>query len=94
DAEGELPRRVRQASLVPQLREAPAPPPLSLPADPGPATRTPEVVRDRMAAYRDGWRRGGGAAPGSRRPLGPGTGHEAGPGTTPLDDLRPEGDQR
>ncbi|MFE6709497.1 nitrate- and nitrite sensing domain-containing protein [Streptomyces sp. NPDC057695] len=94
DAEGELPRRVRQASLVPQLREAAAPPPLSPPADPGPPTRTPEVVRDRMAAYRDGWRRGGGAAPGSRRPLGPGTGHEAGPGTTPLDDPRPEGDQR
>ncbi|MFF9066489.1 nitrate- and nitrite sensing domain-containing protein [Streptomyces sp. NPDC014891] len=92
-AEGELPRRVRQASLVPQLREAPAPEPLSVPADPGPATRTPEVVRDRMAAYRDGWRRGGGAAPGSRRPLGPGTGHEPGHGITPLDDPRPEGDQ-
>ncbi|MEU6707314.1 sensor histidine kinase [Streptomyces wuyuanensis] len=65
DAAG-LPRRVRQASLVPQLREA-APPD---PADPaGPAghdapERTPEQARDRMTAYRAGWTRGGGAAPG------------------------------
>ncbi|MFJ5829227.1 nitrate- and nitrite sensing domain-containing protein [Streptomyces sp. NPDC093089] len=83
-----LPRRVRQASLVPQLREAPAPEPVAVPAaaaDP----RTPERVRDRMAAYQDGWQRGGGAAPGSRRPLGtgiggdPGTGSATGPGTDP-----------
>ncbi|MFJ3877632.1 nitrate- and nitrite sensing domain-containing protein [Streptomyces sp. NPDC090077] len=56
----ELPRRVRQASLVPQLREAPA-------ADREPAAgrppadrpeRSPEQVRDRMAAYRAGWARG------------------------------------
>lgn len=26
--------------------------------------RTPELVRDRMAAYRDGWARGGGRTPG------------------------------
>ncbi|WP_329286324.1 sensor histidine kinase [Streptomyces sp. NBC_00691] len=94
DADGELPRRVRQASLVPQLREAPPSAPVFVPADPGTDARTPEVVRDRMAAYRDGWRRGGGAAPGSRRPLGTGTGHEPGHGTTPLDAPRPEGDQR
>ncbi|MFF5922272.1 nitrate- and nitrite sensing domain-containing protein [Streptomyces flavochromogenes] len=93
DAEGELPRRVRQASLVPQLREAPASAPVFVPAEPGTDARTPEVVRDRMAAYRDGWQRGGGAAPGSRRPLGTGTGHEPGHGTTPLDDPLPEGDQ-
>ncbi|MFJ5074318.1 nitrate- and nitrite sensing domain-containing protein [Streptomyces sp. NPDC088553] len=93
DAEGELPRRVRQASLVPQLREAPASAPVFVPAEPGTDARTPEAVRDRMAAYRDGWQRGGGAAPGSRRPLGTGTGHEPGHGTTPLDDPRPEGDQ-
>ncbi|WP_330329079.1 nitrate- and nitrite sensing domain-containing protein [Streptomyces sp. NBC_00536] len=55
----ELPRRVRQASLVPQLREAPA-----AKAPPGPGTpqdppgRSPEEARDRMAAYRDGWARG------------------------------------
>jgi len=60
----ELPRRVRQASLAPQLRE-------QRPEEPPPAAarrdddgRTPEVVRDRMAAYRDGWARGGGRQPG------------------------------
>ncbi|WP_329042520.1 nitrate- and nitrite sensing domain-containing protein [Streptomyces sp. NBC_00178] len=62
DEDGELPRRVRQASLVPQLREQPG-------AEPGgtesPAGRSPEQARDRMTAYRDGWLRGGGAAPGS-----------------------------
>ncbi|GAA3895957.1 hypothetical protein GCM10022244_02410 [Streptomyces gulbargensis] len=68
DAGTELPRRVRQASLVPQLRKTPAPAPAS------PATvaleRTPEQVRERMTAYHDGWRRGGGPTPGSRRPPG------------------------
>lgn len=95
DSEGELPRRVRQASLVPQLREAPAPTPVSVPTAPGTDTRTPEQVRDRMAAYRDGWQRGGGAAPGTRRPLGTGfgtgPGHDPGHGTAPLDP-RSEGD--
>ncbi|MFJ6479373.1 MULTISPECIES: sensor histidine kinase [unclassified Streptomyces] len=55
----ELPRRVRQASLVPQLREAPAPkaPAASrLPEEP--SGRSPEQARDRMAAYRAGWVRG------------------------------------
>ncbi|MFE2167124.1 nitrate- and nitrite sensing domain-containing protein [Streptomyces sp. NPDC059447] len=54
----ELPRRVRQASLVPQLREAApqAPAGARLPDD-GPG-RSPEQARDRMAAYRAGWVRG------------------------------------
>ncbi|MGW7312478.1 sensor histidine kinase [Streptomyces sp. NPDC054865] len=55
----ELPRRVRQASLVPQLREAPeskAPPGSTRPEEP--PGRSPEEARDRMAAYRDGWARG------------------------------------
>ncbi|MFB6612788.1 nitrate- and nitrite sensing domain-containing protein [Streptomyces sp. NPDC085524] len=55
----ELPRRVRQASLVPQLREAPAPEAPAgarLPEDP--PGRSPEQARDRMAAYRAGWVRG------------------------------------
>ena len=68
DEEGELPRRVRQASLVPQLREQPkaegqhgtGPVPM--------AERTPEQARDRMTAYRNGWVRGGGAAPGANDP--------------------------
>ncbi|MGM7445839.1 hypothetical protein, partial [Streptomyces tunisiensis] len=29
--------------------------------------RTPELVRDRMAAYREGWTRGGGRPPGAAR---------------------------
>ncbi|MEV6330005.1 nitrate- and nitrite sensing domain-containing protein [Streptomyces sp. NPDC051909] len=95
DSGADLPRRVRQASLVPQLREAPAGAPTG-PGGPGtdPAgagtgadERTPERVRDRMSAYREGWSRGGGPAPGApvppvRRPLGTGHG-TTGPGTPP-----------
>ncbi|WP_371656024.1 MULTISPECIES: nitrate- and nitrite sensing domain-containing protein [unclassified Streptomyces] len=51
-----LPRRVRQASLAPQLREAPTEEP---PTDEAADTRTPELVRDRMTAYMGGWARGG-----------------------------------
>ncbi|WP_432752151.1 nitrate- and nitrite sensing domain-containing protein [Streptomyces sp. JL2001] len=72
----DLPRRVRQAHLVPQLREAPPADPAPTAAPPGADERTPEQVRDRMTAYRDGWTRGGGAAPGARRPLGTGFGNE------------------
>jgi hypothetical protein len=64
---GELPRRVRQAHLVPQLREeAPAQEAeeQETGAEESPE-RTPEQVRDRMTAYRNGWTRGGGAAPGT-----------------------------
>ncbi|WP_444852285.1 sensor histidine kinase [Streptomyces sp. NPDC000229] len=85
---GGLPRRVRQAHLVPQLREAPAAH-RTLDADPHPHPhpdqdqdlhsgtnvpdgRTPELVRARMTAYRDGWARG-----------------VAGPGTTPAPGTRP-----
>ncbi|MFC9927431.1 nitrate- and nitrite sensing domain-containing protein [Streptomyces sp. NPDC127190] len=60
----DLPRRVRQASLAPQLRQQ-----HTAEADPSPTRhgddrRTPELVRDRMAAYRAGWVRGGGRQPG------------------------------
>ncbi|SDM41578.1 Signal transduction histidine kinase [Streptomyces sp. cf386] len=64
EASDDLPRRVRQASLAPQLREGrPEEPPETVTSrhDDG---RTPELVRDRMAAYRDGWARGGGRQPG------------------------------
>ncbi|MFC8012947.1 sensor histidine kinase [Streptomyces cinereoruber] len=81
-SDGGLPRRVRQASLVPQLREAPPQEPVSVPAPPGADARTPERVRERMTAYQDGWRRGGHPAPGGRRPLGTGTGAGIGPGTS------------
>ncbi|MFJ8666568.1 nitrate- and nitrite sensing domain-containing protein [Streptomyces sp. NPDC093600] len=76
DGSDDLPRRVRQASLVPQLREAPAAEPEPAPAVQGTPERTPERIRDRMTAYRDGWTRGGGPAPGTRRPLGTGFGSE------------------
>ncbi|MFE3106257.1 nitrate- and nitrite sensing domain-containing protein [Kitasatospora indigofera] len=70
----ELPRRVRQASLAPQLREAPA--------RPGPAAagrsragraaagstgRDPEEARAAMSAFQQGWARGRGP----QRPAGP-----------------------
>ncbi|GAA0597483.1 nitrate- and nitrite sensing domain-containing protein [Streptomyces crystallinus] len=51
-----LPRRVRQASLAPQLREAPV---AELQTDQATDARTPELVRDRMTAYMGGWARGG-----------------------------------
>ncbi|MFJ8076337.1 nitrate- and nitrite sensing domain-containing protein [Streptomyces sp. NPDC096176] len=67
--EGELPRRVRQSHLVPQLRQAPpTEQPRSARTDDGPAHRTPELVRDRMTAYRKGWTRGGGTEPGTTAP--------------------------
>ena len=60
----DLPRRVRQANLAPQLREQRSGEPAPAAADRDDDSRTPEVVRDRMAAYRDGWARGGGREPG------------------------------
>ncbi|ULR48941.1 nitrate- and nitrite sensing domain-containing protein [Streptomyces deccanensis] len=69
----DLPRRVRQTHLAPQLRERHTgqPPPTAPPG--AEDERTPELVRDRMAAYRDGWARGGGRAPGRRAGHGPTT---------------------
>ncbi|MBT2507821.1 sensor histidine kinase [Streptomyces sp. ISL-98] len=60
NGEDGLPRRVRQASLVPQLREAPPPEPPSPrpPSGENAQERTPEQARDRMTAYRSGWTRG------------------------------------
>ncbi|MFI9246436.1 nitrate- and nitrite sensing domain-containing protein [Streptomyces sp. NPDC053086] len=59
-----LPRRVRQASLAPQLRHQRPEEPAARPTRRGDDRRTPELVRDRMTAYRDGWARGGGREPG------------------------------
>jgi signal transduction histidine kinase len=66
DSEGsdDLPRRVRQASLAPQLREQRIEESAQVAAHQHDDARTPELVRDRMAAYRDGWARGGGRTPG------------------------------
>ncbi|KUL70092.1 MULTISPECIES: nitrate- and nitrite sensing domain-containing protein [unclassified Streptomyces] len=51
---GPLPRRVRQASLAPQLKKAPAPGP----AAPDPGERDADEVRSRMASLQRGWQRG------------------------------------
>ncbi|MBD0840696.1 nitrate- and nitrite sensing domain-containing protein [Streptomyces sp. TRM68416] len=64
DGSDDLPRRVRQASLAPQLRERHAEQQAQTSTPEGDDPRTPELVRDRMAAYRDGWVRGGGRHPG------------------------------
>ncbi|GHD28667.1 ATPase [Streptomyces violarus] len=75
----DLPRRVRQASLAPQLRDGrpEEPPPTPAPQD---DERTPEVVRDRMAAYRDGWARGGGRQAGRGTTPGPAKGRDSSEG--------------
>lgn len=67
-AEEELPRRVRQSHLAPQLRQAPKADPQPAGGRDGSPDRSPDLVRERMNAYRNGWARGGGAAPGSSRP--------------------------
>jgi signal transduction histidine kinase len=64
DGSDDLPRRVRQANLAPQLRRPLSEEPSRAPRPGGDDRRTPELVRDRMAAYRDGWTRGGGRQPG------------------------------
>ena len=72
-----LPRRVRQASLVPELPDVPPADPLL----PGrfPNSRSPEEVRATLSAIQDGWRRGRSMLrPAPGQPHGSGT--EAGPG--------------
>jgi signal transduction histidine kinase len=72
-----LPRRVRQASLVPQLRNAPpAHPPL-----PGrfPDPRPPDEVRATMSAIQHGWERGRSGQPPEPGAAGtPGSGESGG----------------
>ncbi|MFF0626535.1 nitrate- and nitrite sensing domain-containing protein [Streptomyces sp. NPDC004296] len=54
-----LPRRVRQASIAPQLKaEQAAEPPADRPAAPAPDDRDAEAVRARMASLQRGWQRG------------------------------------
>jgi hypothetical protein len=52
----ELPRRVRQANLAPQLRESPVEPPLAPIAEI--LAPTPEEARSTMTAIQHGWERG------------------------------------
>jgi signal transduction histidine kinase len=72
----DLPRRVRQASLAPQLRRQRTDEPERQPAPRSDERRTPELVRDRMAAYREGWVRGGGRQPGRGAAPNPETGSD------------------
>ncbi|MGW0564989.1 nitrate- and nitrite sensing domain-containing protein [Streptomyces sp. NPDC003016] len=81
-----LPRRVRQANLAPQLREAAAD--RTEPATDAPATeqeteREAEEVRSRMASLQRGWQRG--RRQNAEDEPGPG---ETAPGTTPERDGR------
>ncbi|MEU6551637.1 nitrate- and nitrite sensing domain-containing protein [Streptomyces sp. NPDC046915] len=82
DSEGsdDLPRRTRQASLAPQLREHRPEKPSPAPDAHSEDRRTPELVRDRMAAYRDGWTRGGGRRPGRGAAPGPEAGSDSSEG--------------
>ncbi|MEV4329962.1 nitrate- and nitrite sensing domain-containing protein [Streptomyces sp. NPDC049597] len=81
-----LPRRVRQASLAPQLREAAAAKPPAAAAAGRGSERDAEEVRDRMASMQRGWQRGrrhnaeeAAAERGTDRATGPG---RNAPGTT------------
>jgi hypothetical protein len=53
-----LPRRVRQASLSPHLRNGTQADPSAATADREPAARTPEQARDLLASLQRGWERG------------------------------------
>ena len=53
--ENGLPQRIRQMSLAPQLREPAASPSFASAAA---SSRSPEMARDVMSAFRRGWRRG------------------------------------
>ncbi|MFF8429625.1 nitrate- and nitrite sensing domain-containing protein [Streptomyces sp. NPDC016566] len=77
ESSDDLPRRVRQASLAPQLRRQRSEETASEPDPRGDDRRTPELVRDRMAAYRAGWARGGGRQPGRGAAPEPETGSDS-----------------
>lgn len=70
----ELPRRVRQANLAPQLRQEPPAPGEAtdyVPPDSN-APATPERARATMAAFQKGWTRGrAGAGAGAETPARP-----------------------
>jgi hypothetical protein len=70
-----LPRRIRQASLAPQLRE---PPPDAADSNGGPAAeRSPDEMRDALSAMQRGWERGRDDDTGAGQP-GTGAGPEGG----------------
>ncbi|MEV5726111.1 nitrate- and nitrite sensing domain-containing protein [Streptomyces pharetrae] len=80
DGTGDLPRRVRQTHLAPQLRARRPEEPAQQTGPHGDDQRTPELVRDRMTAYRDGWVRGGGRHPGRDAAPAPAPGRDSSEG--------------
>ncbi|NEA14258.1 histidine kinase, partial [Streptomyces halstedii] len=84
DTIGGLPRRIRQASIAPQLREAAERTPGHDPADRADEFgRDADDVRNRMASIQRGWQRG--RRQNAEDTAGPG---ETAPGTTPGGDGR------
>ena len=77
---GELPRRVRQAHLAPQLRSPRSEEPARTTPSAAGDERTPERVRAHITAYRDGWARGGGRPPGPPTIPAPRTGGDGSEG--------------
>ncbi|MER7465958.1 nitrate- and nitrite sensing domain-containing protein [Streptomyces sp. NPDC097981] len=77
---GGLPKRVRQASLAPQLKNAPAPAPAEAAADPV-ADRDAEEVRTRMSALQRGWTAGREKHAQQQSGTGAGTSAATGPGS-------------
>ncbi|GHJ39746.1 nitrate- and nitrite sensing domain-containing protein [Streptomyces sp. TS71-3] len=84
-----LPKRVRQANIAPELRDAPPRPQRSGPhiADPAATARSPERARATMAALRAGWLRGEQAA----SDLGHGAGGRTEPAAGEMPGRTPEG---
>jgi hypothetical protein len=65
--EFDLPRRVRQANLAPQLRESPATETADKPGK-RKAERSPDEIRDGLSAMQRGWERGRGDSASSAEP--------------------------
>jgi signal transduction histidine kinase len=83
-----LPRRVRQASLAPQLRESGTGSTRTGTAPERTRERSPDEVRDRMSAIQRGWQRGRESAepapgPAAQPPAGSDEASTAAPRTTP-----------
>ncbi|SDX92155.1 Signal transduction histidine kinase [Micromonospora pattaloongensis] len=74
-----LPRRIRQGSLAPQLRQPAAPPPAPEPGGRASSLRSPQQVRSIMSALQDGTARG-------RRDAAVPLGDAPPPGAAPLGD--------
>ncbi|KJY39280.1 hypothetical protein VR46_28955 [Streptomyces sp. NRRL S-444] len=77
---GGLPKRVRQASLAPQLKNSPAPAPAEAAADPV-VHRDADDVRTRMTALQRGWTAGRKQQAQQQSGTGAGTSAATGPGS-------------